>query len=451
MESKLLNLLAEWHGNCNPDGPAVIGEGGRPEWYVPLDAWRDPQSGETISLRGRPPLVPRMVGSIEFCSHQPARRSAQLLAGFRGTGKTTELGRVADELRQQGDFAVLRFSAEQYHHMSDALTTEELVLVLAAGIGEAARDLGAPVLKTKSIWQRIADFLFQEVQTQEVKVRWGPMELKGLLKGGEDFRVDLHRLLGNKPDRLMNFLHDLVREVAGFVAPGQLVVLVDGLEKYYATTSRIGAAYEKVADVFSHSAELLRLPSCHVVYTVPPYLAFVNPGISDRYEGSIHILPSVRVHGSPPQRTPHGPGLRALEEILARRLDLDRLFGEQRKTCVAELAAASGGHVRDLFHLMREVLLLAKGRFPPGLNEVREAVNLQANARDFLFRESCDLLQKIAGGGTLHALSREELGALANAMDQYLVLCYWNGRPWLDVHPLVAERLGPFAAEAQKR
>ncbi|MCP4659719.1 MAG: AAA family ATPase [bacterium] len=439
--AELLNLLAEWHANCDPDGPVVVGPDGRSEWYVPLDAWPDSESGETISLRGHPPAVPRLVKSIDYCSRQASGRSAQLFAGFRGTGKSTELGRVAHDLRQRHDFAVLEVRADEYHHLSGALTKEELALVLAAGIGEAAREMGAPVLKKKSIWQRIADFLLQEVEAQQLKVRWGPMELQGLLKAGDQFQAELSRLLGNKPDRLQQFLHDLVHEIAAFVRPGQLVVLVDGLDKFYAPAARTGEVYEKMADLFFHHTALLRLPSCHVVYTVPPYLAFLNPGIGDRYEGSIHILPSVRVHGPPPERTPHPPGLRALEEVLARRVDLDRLFGDARPVCVGELAAASGGHVRDLFRLAQDVLLTAESGLPVGPEAVRDAINQQSNSRGFLFRESHALLRRVASGRSLETLRRKQLGELANAMDQYLVLCFKNARPWYDVHPLVRSRI----------
>ncbi|MCP4655765.1 MAG: hypothetical protein GY856_10140 [bacterium] len=444
MDDCLLSELATWHGYCDPDGP-VTGEDGRRQWYVPLDEWTDPGSGETFSLRGLP-VAPRIVHSIQLCA--PLRQSAQLFAGFRGTGKSTELSRVTGDLRELGEFSVLRVQAAEYHHMSDALSIEELALVLAAGIGEAARDdLGAPVLKEKSIWQRIWDFLHREVEAQQVRIRWGPLDLQGLLKRGDDFRDDLHRLLANKPDQLREFLHRLVEDVAAFVQPGQLVVLVDDLEKYYAPAERVGRVYGAMAELFFHHAELLRLPSCHVVYTVPPYLAFINPAIGDRYESSVHILPSVKVHGRPPDRRAHDQGLRALEEVLARRIDLDRLFGDQRKVCARELAAASGGHVRDLLRLTRQVLLEVRARLPAGIEVVRRAVNVHANSRGFLFREIHDLLQRVERDGSLKNLNSDELGELARAMDQYLVLCYQNARPWYDVHPLVRDLIAPLDVE----
>jgi hypothetical protein len=68
-------------------------------------------------------------------------------------------------------------------------------------------------------------------------------------------------------------------------------------------------------------------------------------------------------------------------------------------------------------------------------------VSIQEQSRGTLFREDLEILSTIHQTGRLESLSKTQLGSLAGAMDQQLVLCYCNGEPWYDVHPLIWNRL----------
>ena len=437
--------LARWYAECDPDGPAIDPGDVKDHRYVPFDAWPNPVAPDrTLALRG-PSAADHLVRDIRLRSQGPRPASAQLFSGFRGSGKSTELARVKAKL--DDDYTVLSFRADTYHHLSDALTPEELGLLLVAGIGEAAEDLLKRPVGESTIWERIRAFLGQEVELTELKLGGGGLEVKALLKGGQDFKNDLAKLLRNKPDRLRAFVHGFVHEVVA-ASPRPLVVLVDGLEKYYAPTDRIPELYQAVADLFFHHAELLKLPDCHVVYTVPPYLAFLNKGVADRYCGRIRVLASVLSQGRPPSREPQEPGLLALEDVLTPRVNLDRLFlpGE-RERCVRAIAVASGGHVRDLLHIAREVIAAVTDA-PEAANMglVQRAIDLLAQSRGVIFVRMRRILARIAEQGTLDALESKDLLELTRAMDQYMVLHYYDDSPFYDVHPLVRERV--LGAEA---
>ncbi len=439
-----LARLALWESRCDPDAPPSGESPDASPWYVPLDPWRSPGNNQQTYLRG--PSAARALASLILRRSEESspdrRRSAQLFTGFRGAGKTTELTRVRAQLESEQRYAILTVRAELYHHMSEALTAEEMALVLAAGIGEGATESwGARSLATRSIWERIRELLRRELNFSDLGVSMGPLELRGLLREGRDFKERLARATASKPDLLRLFLHDLVRDVAA-QAPGELVVMVDGLEKYYVPQERVPGVYQAVADLFFHQSDLLNLPSAHVIYTVPPYTAFLNPSVADRFGGFVRALYSVKVHGRPPERAPFEPGLAALREVLSRRVPLAELFGDEIEACTRALASASGGHVRDLLHLTREVIGVAqRDGLPVGSAAVTEAIRTMANGRGFLFRETRALLERVAGEGSLNTLGREELGELTTVMDQYLVLAYQNGEPWYDVHPLLLGRL----------
>lgn len=437
--------LAAWYAACDPDGDPINPGDPADQRYVPLDAWSDPHLSAPVALRG-PSAAHHIARDIRLRARGPHPASAQLFSGFRGSGKSTELARVRAELSK--DFTVLSFRADLYHHMSEAMSPEELALVLVAGIGEQAEAVLGAALPKAGVWDRIWSFLQQEVTVTELNLSGGPLEVKALLKSGSDFRARLASLLRNKPDRLRAFVHDSVQQVVA-AAPKPLVVLADGLEKYYAPTDRIPEVYQAVADLFFHHADLLRLPGCHVVYTVPPYVAFLNKGVADRLGGRVKVLASVMTQSRPPDREPFDPGLRALEYVLAKRVRLDRLFlPEERDACVRAIVQASGGHVRDLLHLAREVIAaVTDAPVAADLPTVQRCVDLLAQSRGVIFARTRSLLARIATRGNLDDVDASDLHELTLALDQYLVLHYHDDTPWYDVHPLIRSRvLAPEAA-----
>ena len=120
MDNDTPKLLGTWYDNCDPD--RALSESELRAWYVPLDAWLDAAGGKH-SLRG-PYAAEEIFEHIVIASHAPGGRSTQLFSGFRGTGKSTELGRVAARLRQNPRFVVLRVDATEYRDMTSAPTRE---------------------------------------------------------------------------------------------------------------------------------------------------------------------------------------------------------------------------------------------------------------------------------------------------------------------------------------
>jgi len=446
-----LELLRRWYRRLDPQRALdLTREGGDDsELYVALDAWEF--ETKVHSLRG-PAAVSSILRNIRISAHDFEAKSTHLFAGFRGTGKTTELSRLTRDLRATGGFSVLQVSARDYHHLSDSLSIEELAVLLVAGIGEAALEvLGEdqlPGLAKVGVWSRITELLGGIFKDSGLSLRFGPVELKPALRQGEGLKVDLRAALRDRPHRLQEFLHGFVAEIAGAIAPRRLVVLVDDLEKYDVPGDRVVDVYQEMADLFFHSAEILKLPNCHVIYTVPPYLAFANRAIANAYDGRLHILPSIRVRARPPEHSPFEPGLAAMHALIAERIDLDRLFGGERDVCVRRLVLGSGGNLRDLFNMLRDVVELAlDADLPVGTDEVDMTIERHAAHRTLmLVQDEFELLVDVSAHGDLSKIRHDRRGAFAQAMDQQLLLAYWNGSIWYDTHPLVEPELRRYLA-----
>lgn len=442
-------LLATWYGRLDP-GPLDVAESEQDRArYVDLDGWRAPD-GQVRGLRG-PAVVEKILDTIRLTARQPAPGSTHLFAGFPGTGKTTELGRLTRELGAPGrspGFSVLRVSARRYHRLDRALSIEEMTVLLMAGIGEAALETldeaALPRLqKAQSVWDSVHARIKKVLGDSAVTFKLGIADIKpALFGGGTSLRDQLRAALGEKADeKLRELLHGLVLEIATAIHPRQLVVMVDDLEKYTVSTPNVAEVYQAMADLFFHNAALFKLPLCHTIYTVPPYLAFLNQGIEGVFDDLLHLLPSVKVHGRPPERHPYPPGIDALTRIISTRVDLDLLFGTDREACMEQLVIASGGHIRDLASIMKRVVRIAlRETLPLGLHDVRNAI-IQHGAARTLLKDDLDILLEVSKHGDLGRVETQRLGACAGAMDQQLILCYWNGEFWYDAHPIIAGKV----------
>lgn len=447
MSEDHFKLVSRWYKHLDPQETIDLSRADSADaaLYVALDAWA--YDGELHELRG-PPAIPTMLQAIRLAADTRAARSTHLFSGFRGTGKTTELSRLTERLRQH-DFTVLRVSARKYHHLSEALSIEELAVILAAGIGEAAMEtLGEaqlPALARQGVWERIAGSLERLFKDSEVTLKFGPAQLKPALYKGGGLKSELQSALGDRPDRTKEFLHGFVSDIAAALHPRQLVVLVDDLEKYDVPSERVVDVYTQMQELFFSGADLLQLPNCHVVYTVPPYVALLNRAIKDKYQGNLYLLPSVKLRSRPPEHLEHEPGLAAFTRLIEQRVDLDALFGVERESCIRRLILASGGNLRDLFGLVRGPVRAAlDAGLPVGLHQVEQAIQLHA-AHFRLTRGPYELVRDVRRRGDLLDVDADRQRGFADALDQGLLLCYWNGDFWYDAHPLIEAQLDGVA------
>jgi hypothetical protein len=247
-----------------------------------------------------------------------------------------------------------------------------------------------PALAKQGVWERIGGSLERLFKDTEISFKFGPAQLKPALYRGEGLKTKLDRVLRDRPDQTREFLHGFISDIAASVHPRQLVVLVDDLEKY---------------------------------------------------DGNLYLLPSVKVRGRPPGHEDFGPGLAALEALIAERVDLDALFGASREQCMRRVLMASGGNLRDLFSVMRGPVQAALDvGLPVGIAEVEQAMQLHA-AHFRLTQEPYELVRDVRRRGDLLGVDQARQRGFADALDQRLLLCYWNGDLWYDAHPLIETQL----------
>lgn len=394
--------------------------------------------------------------------------SVQMFSGFRGTGKTTELFRLKRELEGKG-YLVLYADALKYLSPADEVDVATVLMSVAGAFGEALNEAAGRPLLAESLWAKVTNLL--KNSTFEVTEVATKMEgdLVGALKGGIDVKAAI-RTAQSFRQRLQSFLADrlseLKAEVNAFAEEGvkairkdrgqpdlPVVLLFDQFEQIRGSRANEQAVIHSVERLFAHHFELLKLPLVHVVYTVPPWLRFVRSG-----PFSITTLPCVRLWANDGERTPCPAGCDRLLQVIRKRVSdgaFERVFGadsEAGERLAKRLVTQSGGHLRDLLRLLREMTVLIS-TWRPALPVTDEVVHraIQNLRNEFLpvAVEDARWLAEIARrrDTALPDSTAESIDRLSRFLDSHLVLYLTNGKDWYDVHPLVRDEALKLAKE----
>lgn len=384
-------------------------------------------------------------------------KSVQLLSGFRGSGKSTELRRLRKRLRESGYLVVL-CDVEDYVNLSIPVDVSDFLMALAGVFGEQLRtpELLGEDAHHESYWERLAAFFSRtRVDVDEISAGLGDgveVGIKATLKSDPTFKQNLQKRMAGHLGALVadvrEYFQECVRKLKQRHGAGtEVVLLVDSVEHIRGTSVNAADVQSSVETLFAGHADKLHLPNLHVVYTVPPYLKVRHPLLGALYASGVKVLPAIKMREDE-SRQPCAAGLDAIEKVVRARGDWPRLLGDRK--VVDQLALSSGGHLRDLLHILAEVLLRTD-TLPVPPATVEQAVDQVKN--EFLPLADADAiwLDRVARTHKASLEGTDRLPDLARFLDTHLMLCYRNGHEWYDVHPLIADEVREQAERAAAR
>ena len=372
--------------------------------------------------------------------------SVGLFSGYRGAGKSTELRRLKRQLEESGHLVFL-CDMEDYLNLSTAVDVSDFLMAVAGSFDEAIRaDESVADPADEGFWEGLRGFL-DGLQLKEISI--GGPSFKASLKSDPTFKERLQQgmagHLGSLVDHVRRFCHSRVvglREDTG--DPNKKVVLLlDSVEHIRGTFANAEEVQNSVETLFAGHAEKLRIPDMHLIYTVPPYLKVRYPNIGQLYdEGGLEVLPSFKLHEQDGARIP--AAYDAFEKVVRKRGNWKRLLGPDRAV-LDRLVHHSGGHLRDLLRLLRDVALRAR-TLPVPESSVETTINQIRSEFLPIANDDAGWLAEVARTHQAELQSLDRLPSLARFFDTHLVLCYRNGEEWYDVHPLVTEQVRKQAA-----
>lgn len=422
------------------------------------------------ALGGRLPLEPTNPYYVPIFEHDPKKdpierlrlritlaesQSVNLLTGFRGNGKSTQLRRLKKLLENDGCYVVL-VDMTQYVLMTKPPEISDFILSLMAALAVESEKTGYGSI-SESYWARLVSFL------KNTKADMASLELAGKvaevgaklglqLKTEPTFKQQLQLALRGHVTGLVRdaraFVIDLVeaiRKKAG--EPNKKVVLlVDSVEQIRGVGTEAQQVHKSVVNLFSGHAGNLQFDLLHLVYTVPPFLIPLAPKAGQNFdENSIVSWPNIHVRDK--NGTIDENGLSVMREIIARRHEnWECVFSKDQ---LNRLAVSSGGDVRDFFRLIRECLIsvmLGTERDMKVDDVTLDAV--EAQLRSELLPIAADdgrWLARIEQRKDTALETTEDLPRLARFLDSNLIMNYLNGEPWYDIHPLLVAEISKYA------
>lgn len=106
---------------------------------------------------------------------------------------------------------------------------------------------------------------------------------------------------------------------------------------------------------------------------------------------------------------------------------------------------ASGGHLRDLFRILQEVITSAHGRradVPVDEKHVDDAITVVARDFSSITEENAACLRRVDQEKGRVQPAAGEVDRLARLLDTHMLLAQLDGPAWFEVRPLARRTLG---------
>jgi hypothetical protein len=374
---------------------------------------------------------------------------AYLFTGNRGTGKTTELLRLATILREY-DCEVFYADMADYLTLTQRIEVSDFLISVLGAFSEKIAERFKEAPGKPSFFERLRSFLNSNVQFTEIKVPAGWIEFKAALQQNPTFKEQLQEKTRGVIEQLVKQARDFALEAAQYVRgqranpDGKIVLIVDSVERLRGVgdTADIREVFKSAETLFSSHADKLRFTALNVVYTVPPYLSALAGALGSVYAGGrIYALPSVHIYeccpdpGNEPE--PYAHGLEKMREIVERRSsDWRDFFAEAQ---LARLAQHSGGDLRDYLRMLRLSVarVLQSGQLPVPDALITDAEDAVRGDMLPIADDDRDWLRKITASHKPELPSLDALPDFARLQEGKYLLHYRNGEDWYDVHPLL--------------
>jgi energy-coupling factor transporter ATP-binding protein EcfA2 len=397
--------------------------------YVPIyKAYQDDTAGyiePILSLQTR----------IEF--NKPVGESIHYFSGFRGSGKSTELKQLIGLLKDAG-YVVLYSDANEFLNVNAPVEITDLLYTLAVAF---SKHLGENEPTLEAMWKRLVDYLKRtNIEFTEVSFDLEAVNITAELKASDSFRTRFRQAFENHVSQLDREIRSYFQETAKKIREQNqqkpIVFIFDNLEKIVGTGENAEAVQKSVERVFQNHNERLRLPNVHMVYTVPPWLRFLRP-----LEADTVTLSGIRLWKNDEKRSELEEGIERLREVLRKRLVLHdkngwtRFFGVNSDKAADQMIRQSGGHIRDLFRMMREAIVRSN-TLPISATLLERATQEVHNAYLPIRSSHANILYEIAKHRNINP-ETQNLETISLLLDTHMALYFQNGKPWYDVLPVL--------------
>lgn len=370
-----------------------------------------------------------------------------LVSGYRGSGKTTELLRLRQQLEVTHE--VIYIDSDSYLNLRVPATVTDLWICIAGAVDDHLAKTYPNNTKLKRFTERVDAFLKSELKFEDLTIAGDGGVVSGsvklTLKENHPFRKRLNDELRDRAkqpqfvEECRNFVAEAIATLRAKQAKTEgVLIIVDSFEKLRGDHTNVDDVRGSAENIFSRDWDLLKLP-CPAIFTVPPWFCFLDASP----ESSTEVLPMCKLFERGKSELLED-GRHAFLDFLNRRLNLREIFGDDCEAVLEPVIEASGGYPRDLLRLIRDILSRNAEAPALPLDTERTKLSIKAAIQHLgeqyalaLDAEDIDLLKHVARDCSVSGLKKSEKLRVADLFENHFVLSYRNGSRWFGLHPLV--------------
>lgn len=398
---------------------------------------------ETMEVRTADPSKSPIEDLFDACTNVMSLNHIFLLMGHRGCGKSTELNKMAERMRQEG-FLVRTIYCQRDIGSNPAYT--DLLILMGEALIDMAREIGCDF--SSELGRAIQNFWNTEITTLNTtegvyKVSFDTeagiqtpdifqkiLSILAKIKAGIKFKqTDILEYRG-KIERRSEEWYDSIAEISDIITEQmngyQPIIIFEDLDK-------LDTNPEAIWKMFRDHADNMCSFTFPVIYTFPIALSY-DPEFGQLQGYTDKILPMIEIEYL--DGTECTEGINCIRRIVSSRAE-DALFEEE---ALIDAIKKTGGSLRDLFRILREASTRTRRRRATRVEREdfdRALITLQSDLRRRLETGDYEFLRRIMDGEKVDIEDRQKLLTMikADAVLEY------NSRRWNNVHPLVADFL----------
>ena len=226
-------------------------------------------------VRGDAAIVRRLADRIRLSD----RPTCQILAGHRGSGKSTERRRLQHELETGGKRLFVVFCESDHDVDRNDVDFPDVLIAVVRQMANQLKKRAGIALKPgcfKERWERVKKVLGSEVSFEGLELDAGLLKLRGAIKDSPDARAEIRKLLEPDTNNWLSAANDVIGEANLELSKRDyhgLAIIVDDLDKMV-LRPHAAAGCSTGEYLFIHREGQLSAFKCHIVYTMPIALAY---------------------------------------------------------------------------------------------------------------------------------------------------------------------------------
>ncbi len=405
--------------------------------YEPLEP--DDERNLNIDTFGEHPV--RGINWVENLVQEiaPAKKPIfRLFTGHPGSGKTTELKRLAKQLStpNSGNFFPVYIDALNIIDVANPVDVIDIMLaVLYSAIKTIAEkeEENLEIALNGGYFERLWNWL----KNTDVQIGQGQFNLPVI--GDLPFEMKTRPTLRHRiQNTIASYFQTFIKEVrdelemlnnrvrSKFDKKG-IIIIFDSIEKLEGITSNWRAVLESAEQIFGSGAPYMKLP-VHVIYTVPAALA--------TRVREIEFFPMIKVYEKDNENL-YEPGIKAAHELIRKRLPdhiLKEIFGSAVNEQLRHLILCSGGYPREIVRMIQ--MAISQKNHPISDSIIDQIIMRIFNQyRMVVPGEAFEWLAKVAKSKFLTIEDDDQRRIAAFMLKNNAVLCYLNRDLWFELHP----------------